>query len=108
MQAVQCDVTSESNAVLKGMHVTLLCWSQVAGSICKVTRGEDVKAAEAECERCDYVVMDALDWKIIPAENLVAAFQVCACPTWWLGCPAAVVEHSTPQKPHNSPVEGSV
>lgn len=54
--------------------------SQVVGSICMVARGEDVKAAEAECERSDYVIMDALDWKIIPAENLVAAFQVCPVP----------------------------
>eukprot|EP00884_Botryococcus_braunii_P019779 jgi/Botrbrau1/6485/Bobra.0034s0058.1 len=48
---------------------------EVAGTICTVTDGKDLKAAEAECERNDYVIMDSVNWKIIPAENLVASFQ---------------------------------
>ncbi len=34
-------------------------------------------AAEKQCHSSGYVVFDASDWQIIPAENLVAAFQVC-------------------------------
>lgn len=37
---------------------------------------EDLRAAEGEAAAAEgYVVMDAEDWQIIPAENLVAAYQ---------------------------------
>eukprot|EP00878_Enallax_costatus_P032812 GHUV01036105.1.p1 GENE.GHUV01036105.1~~GHUV01036105.1.p1 ORF type:complete len:487 (+),score=137.32 GHUV01036105.1:487-1947(+) len=35
----------------------------------------DLQAAEAAARQPGYLVMDATDWKVIPAENLVATFQ---------------------------------
>ena len=36
-----------------------------------------MQAAAKDCDQPGFFVMDCSDWQIIPAENLVAAFQVC-------------------------------
>ena len=41
-----------------------------------VQHSGDMRSAEDLRNAISYVVMDASDWRIIPAENLVAAFQV--------------------------------
>ena len=46
------------------------------GHVCQVSSAKEMHAAEKLCHRSGYVVFDASDWQIIPAENLVAAFQV--------------------------------
>ena len=51
-------------------------WCPKVGAVAHVASGADLKAAEALSCTAGFVVMDALDWQIIPAENLVAAFQV--------------------------------
>lgn len=35
-----------------------------------------MQAAAKDCDQPGFFVMDCSDWQIIPAENLVAAFQV--------------------------------
>jgi len=49
-----------------------------SGSIVSLAEnGADLAAACAAAATCDgTVVLDASDWQIIPAENLVAAYQV--------------------------------
>ena len=47
------------------------------GIVQRVNNGADLAAACAAAATCDgTVVLDASDWQIIPAENLVAAYQV--------------------------------
>ncbi|KAK9816998.1 hypothetical protein WJX72_008045 [[Myrmecia] bisecta] len=45
------------------------------GVLRKVSSGEDLKAVEKDAQRSDTVILDATDWRVIPAENLVASFQ---------------------------------
>lgn len=53
----------------------LLC--QV-GQLRSITCGEELKALQAEHLPGGLTVVDMADWQIIPAENLIAAFQVLA------------------------------
>ena len=48
------------------------------GQLVRVTNREDVDAAAALAHSACVIVMDAEGWQSIPAENLVAAFAVCA------------------------------
>ena len=41
-----------------------------------VRTSNDIRSAGELRNAVSYVIMDAPDWRIIPAENLVAAFQV--------------------------------
>ena len=46
------------------------------GSRQHVTSAEDMQKAAAYCEQPGFFVLDCSDWQIIPAENMVATFQV--------------------------------
>ncbi|KAL3142562.1 hypothetical protein ABBQ38_002882 [Trebouxia sp. C0009 RCD-2024] len=48
--------------------------SQV-GRIKRVSSADEMRLAAQDCSQPGYMVMDCSDWQIIPAENLVAAFQ---------------------------------
>ncbi|KAL3152277.1 hypothetical protein ABBQ32_001351 [Trebouxia sp. C0010 RCD-2024] len=48
--------------------------SQV-GRIKRVSSADEMRSAAQDCNQPGYMVMDCSDWQIIPAENLVAAFQ---------------------------------
>lgn len=52
------------------------CPCQQVGRIRHVSSAEEMHAAAKDCNQPGYLVMDCSDWQIIPAENLVAAFQV--------------------------------
>lgn len=41
-----------------------------------VTSAEDMQSAAAYCDQPGFFVLDCTDWQIIPAENMVATFQV--------------------------------
>lgn len=56
-------------------HYLFLCVNQV-GRIKHVSSADDMRSAAQDCNQPGYMVMDCTDWQIIPAENLVAAFQV--------------------------------
>lgn len=45
------------------------------GSTRRVTSADGMRAAAKDCDTPGFLVMDCSDWQIIPAENLVAAFQ---------------------------------
>lgn len=45
------------------------------GRLLKIRGKEDLQLAERHASASGWVVMDATDWRVIPAENLVAAFQ---------------------------------
>lgn len=47
----------------------------VLGRLCRLASAADLSAAEAAGAEPGYTVTDSTDWQIIPAENLVAAFQ---------------------------------
>lgn len=48
------------------------------GTVQHVSSGGDLEAAcAAAAASTGTVLLDATDWRIIPAENLVAAFQAC-------------------------------
>ena len=63
------------------VDIQLLCFPQQVGQVVDVRTAGDIRAAESLRSAFSYVVMDASDWRIIPAENLVAAFQVHAAQT---------------------------
>ena len=42
----------------------------------RVTSAEDMQKAATYCHQPGYFVLDCTDWQIIPAENMVATFQV--------------------------------
>eukprot|EP00879_Flechtneria_rotunda_P030630 GHRR01033291.1.p1 GENE.GHRR01033291.1~~GHRR01033291.1.p1 ORF type:complete len:315 (+),score=113.06 GHRR01033291.1:588-1532(+) len=45
------------------------------GQLLQVSSKAAINAAAAAAQQPGYLIMDATDWKVIPAENLVAAFQ---------------------------------
>lgn len=45
------------------------------GRIQHVSSADEMRSAAQDCNEPGYMVMDCSDWQIIPAENLVAAFQ---------------------------------
>ncbi|KAA6426747.1 MAG: 3-dehydroquinate synthase-like [Trebouxia sp. A1-2] len=49
--------------------------NQQVGRIKRVSSAADMQAAAKDCDQRGFFVMDCSDWQIIPAENLVAAFQ---------------------------------
>lgn len=49
--------------------------NQQVGRIRRVSSATDMQAAAKDCDQPGFLVMDCSDWQIIPAENLVAAFQ---------------------------------
>lgn len=61
--------------------LTRLCSLKQVGRIRRVASGLDMQAAAKDCNEPGFLVMDCSDWQIIPAENLVAAFQV-----WGFAC----------------------
>ncbi len=68
------DLSSGSTVSLASKQQATAC--QV-GTVQRVNNGADLAAACAAAVTCDgTVVLDASDWQIIPAENLVAAYQV--------------------------------
>lgn len=46
------------------------------GQYRSISSGEELKALQAQSIPGGITVLDMADWRIIPAENLVAAFQV--------------------------------
>ena len=46
------------------------------GELKHIESGEQLKQLQSQAVSCDNLVLDMLDWRIIPAENMVAAFQV--------------------------------
>ncbi len=52
-----------------------LCSVQI-GRIISIASGEDLRALETGAPTDGVTVLDMAGWRIIPAENLVAAFQV--------------------------------
>ena len=53
-----------------------LLHAKQVGRIQHVSSAEEMRSAAQDCNQSGYMVMDCSDWQIIPAENLVAAFQV--------------------------------
>ena len=53
------------------------------GTVQHVSSGSDLEAAcAAAAASTGIVLLDATDWRIIPVENLVAAFQACQAGSW--------------------------
>lgn len=46
------------------------------GELKHIASGEQLKHLQSQAASCDNLVLDMSDWRIIPAENMVAAFQV--------------------------------
>lgn len=46
------------------------------GELKHIASGEQLKQLQSQAVSCDNLVLDMSDWRIIPAENMVAAFQV--------------------------------
>ncbi len=59
------------------MLLTQTCSLQHVGRMRRVSSAREMQAAAKDCDQPGFLVMDCSDWQIIPAENLVAAFQVC-------------------------------
>ena len=48
------------------------------GVLERIASGADLRAVESRLASQPIIIVDATDWRIIPAENLVAACQACA------------------------------
>ncbi len=46
------------------------------GRLVSIRSGDDLRALEVSAQPNGFIVLDMQGWRIIPAENLVAAFQV--------------------------------
>lgn len=87
---VQSMTVMHTSFVTNMRGLTLLSFMQrLAAMMLRVGSRADVESVAklAGDTSLPAVVMDAVDWQSIPAENLVAAFQACAvwlCMTVWL------------------------
>lgn len=53
-----------------------MCSLLQIGRVRHVSSASDMQAAAKDCDQPGFLVVDCSDWQIIPAENLVAVFQV--------------------------------
>jgi 3-dehydroquinate synthase class II len=56
------------------------------GQLRSITSGQELQAMQQEDPAAGCTVLDMSDWQIIPAENLIAAFQVWPYGNWQFVC----------------------
>ena len=54
----------------------MIAMPQQVGQLRSIASGQELQAMQAEEPAPGFTVLDMSDWQIIPAENLIAAFQV--------------------------------